>query len=140
MENNSLHDAYQICYPETTEGIRYMSLNEYQRRAMTTRLDTCNNFSYMSFGLVAEVGEVADIVAKAVRKQMTSIDSNNMNNEDHCREELYQGLKKELGDCLWFIAGLADYLGMSLQDVAQNNLDKLAARKATNTIIEHTDH
>ena len=37
-------------------------------------------------------------------------------------------LGSELGDCLWFIAMLADVAGMSLDDVAQNNIKKLRAR------------
>jgi hypothetical protein len=31
-------------------------------------------------------------------------------------------------------------MGVSLEDVAQQNLDKLAARKEQGTIITHTDH
>ena len=43
-------------------------------------------------------------------------------------------------DILWQLAGLCKTFGWTLEDVAQGNLDKLAARKAEGTIISHTDH
>lgn len=47
---------------------RVDKLDEYQTRAMSTRLDSCDNVTYMAFGLVAEVGELADKIAKWRRK------------------------------------------------------------------------
>ena len=41
-----------------------MQLNEYQQQAMTTCMDSCENDTYMLFGLMAEVGEIADKIAK----------------------------------------------------------------------------
>lgn len=37
-----------------------MTLNEYQHRAMSTCMDSCNNIAYMLTGLNAEIGEVND--------------------------------------------------------------------------------
>jgi len=37
-------------------------------------------------------------------------------------------LKKELGDIMWYIAELCDAYGFTMQDVADQNLSKLAAR------------
>ena len=75
-----------------------LTLNEYQKRAMSTCMPSCNNVSYM-------------------------------------KEEL----KKELGDILWQTAGLAHVMGWTLEDVAQMNLDKLAARKEAGTIDGNGD-
>ena len=46
-----------------------MRANEYQTRAMSTRLPSCENATYMLFGLMAEIGEIADKIAKWRRKE-----------------------------------------------------------------------
>ena len=46
-----------------------MELKEYQEKAMTTCMESCNNFSYMMLNLVGEVGELASKVAKGIRKK-----------------------------------------------------------------------
>ena len=38
-------------------------------------------------------------------------------------------LKKELGDVLWYMAALCCELGLSFDDVARHNIDKLMDRK-----------
>lgn len=40
-----------------------------------------------------------------------------------------RGLKKELGDSLWYIAVIADDFDVSLEDVAKINIAKLADRQ-----------
>ena len=51
-----------------------MRANEYQTRAMSTRLPSCENATYMLFGLMAEVGEIADKIAsnKAYDAKLTT--------------------------------------------------------------------
>ena len=39
-----------------------------------------------------------------------------------------EGLKKELGDVLWYISALASDLGVTLEDVAADNVAKLRSR------------
>ena len=38
-----------------------MELNEYQKRAMSTCMPSCENISYMLLNLVGEVGEFSSI-------------------------------------------------------------------------------
>lgn len=120
-----------------------MELNEYQSLAMSTCLPACENEVYMLNGLTAEVGEVNDLVAKWVRKGIARIDNNRLvfnTSDEKVRNEYVTALLKEIGDCAWFLAGLAHTLGVELNEVCWMNIDKLANRKKEGTIITHTDH
>ena len=88
---------------------RVDKLDEYQTCAMSTRLDSCDNVTYMAFGLVAEVGELADKIAKWKRKKEAYVTDDRLvfdtwktNEVDEKRTELM----KELGDVLWFVGVL----------------------------------
>lgn len=119
-----------------------MKLNEYQEKAMTTCLPTCNNFGYMFLNLMGEVGEFASKVAKAIRKGEQGIYGSELYTLEKGREsrdELFEALQLEAGDILWQLSGLCSALGWSLEDVAQANLDKLAARKVAGTIDGNGD-
>lgn len=118
-----------------------MEMNEYQKRAMTTCMPSCNNWSYMMLNLVGEVGELASKVAKAIRKNEVTIDNEmllpkNFAYPDHFLEDL----RAEAGDILWQLSGLCEVLGFPLEEVAQKNLDKLASRKARGVISGDGDN
>ena len=112
-----------------------MELQEYQDRAMTTCMPSSNNFSYMFLNLVGEVGEFASKVAKAIRKEQNRIEYNDLGVSTINDEEL----QKEAGDILWQLSGLCTVMGWNLEDIAQQNLDKLSARKAAGTIDGNGD-
>lgn len=122
-----------------------MTLNEYQEKAMSTCMDSCNNFSYMMLNLVGEVGELSSKVAKMIRKGKFEIggesnlrvDIKVMNGDDI--ETIDKELKLEAGDIAWQLAGLCKVLGWSLEEVCQANLDKLASRKARGVIDGNGD-
>ena len=118
-----------------------MTLNEYQNKAMSTCMVSCDNFSYMFLNLVGEVGELASKVAKDIRKGNAYIGGGrNLSYSDF--PELSQHeveLMKEAGDILWQLSGLCKVMGWSLEDVAQANLDKLQARKQAGTIDGNGD-
>lgn len=127
-----------------------MTLNEYQERAMSTCMPSCENISYMLLNLVGEVGEFASKVAKAVRKDQVKIgwweegqeaDENNLIPAGSFAEwdELKEELKKELGDILWQTAGVAFAMNWTLEEVGLGNLDKLAKRKEAGTIVGNGD-
>lgn len=126
-----------------------MTLNEYQKQAMTTCMPSSNNFSYMFLNLVGEVGEFASKVAKAIRKEQAQIggfvdmgiSSKNaliFKKFSTCIEQ-EEELMKEAGDILWQLSGLCTIMGWSLEDVGQTNLDKLQARKQAGTIVGNGD-
>lgn len=95
-----------------------MTFDEYQKRALTTAKDKDNELFHRVLGLVGEAGEVAEIIKKLVRDHNT--DLTRLNRE---------AMQKELGDVLWYVATLADYLDMSLADIASQNIAKLADRQ-----------
>ena len=107
-----------------------MTLEEYQKRAMTTCMASSENFSYMFLNLVGEVGEFASKVAKAIRKEENCIEYNDLGVTVTKNEEL----QKEAGDILWQLSGLCTVMGWNLEDIAQQNLDKLASRQQRNVI------
>lgn len=118
-----------------------MTLNEYQTKAMSTCMPTCNNIAYMVTGLTAEVGEVNDKIAKAVRKGQIEIVRNNLAVWDNrTPPEFKTELAKELGDCLWFIAGLAEILGYDLNTIGEMNIEKLKSRKERGVIDGNGDN
>lgn len=118
-----------------------LTLNEYQNKAMTTCMPSSENFSYMFLNLVGEVGEFASKVAKAIRKGNAEISHSKLSRigDTDMLATQDEELKKEAGDILWQLSGVCSVMGWFLNDVAQMNLDKLAARKAVGTIDGNGD-
>ena len=113
-----------------------LTLKEYQLGAMSTCMESSANFMYMLSGLTAEVGEINDKIAKAIRKGWIKIDNNNIVFQPHtgCPYDFTDELVKEISDCLWFVAGMSYVLNEPLNNVGHINLDKLASRKARGVI------
>jgi NTP pyrophosphatase (non-canonical NTP hydrolase) len=127
-----------------------MTLNEYQEKAMTTCLPTSNNFAYMMLNLMGEVGEFSSKVAKAIRKGKAMVERNEFypfkpDTKNVIRasammiDEDFEELQKEAGDILWQLSGLCKVMGWSLDDIAQQNLAKLADRKERKVIDGNGD-
>ena len=133
-----------------------MELTEYQSKAMSTCMDTSRNMSYMALGLVGEVGELMGKIAKAIRKGHVYVGSEIEGNlaypsdsdmhyapsllgKDDKAYEFEKGLRAELGDCLWFCAGICEVMGWDMDEVARENIDKLSARKKEGTIDGNGD-
>jgi NTP pyrophosphatase (non-canonical NTP hydrolase) len=97
-----------------------MECDDYQRAAMRTARDESapDEFMHLVLGLVGEAGEIAEKVKKLVRDK----------NGDLARLDR-DDMAAELGDVLWYTAVLANFLGLSLDDVARRNVDKLADRQ-----------
>lgn len=94
-----------------------MNFSDYQQKAMRSahvkepgELRTLQN---AALGLAGESGEVADLIKKASFQGHTV-------DEEH--------LAEEIGDILWYCALAATGLGLDLDDIAQNNINKLMRR------------
>jgi NTP pyrophosphatase (non-canonical NTP hydrolase) len=67
-------------------------------------------------------------VKKVLRDQSGEFDAHSL-----------EGLRLELGDVLWYVAQLATELNLSLDEIAEANLAKLASRVARDVIAGSGD-
>ena len=97
-----------------------MEFNEYQKSARQTAIysGAGKNFAYPALGLCGEAGEVAEKIKRIVRDGRDSI------NPEEVKE-----ISKELGDVLWYVANLAAEVGLDLEAIAAENLEKLKSRR-----------
>lgn len=120
-----------------------LSLNEYQKRAMTTCMETSRNPLYMLFMLGEEIGELQGKFSKAIRKGKIKFENNELVfTSKATKEEIVEFedlVAKECGDILWGVAGISEVIGWSLQHIGNTNLAKLQARKAIGTIDGNGD-
>jgi NTP pyrophosphatase (non-canonical NTP hydrolase) len=98
-----------------------MEFNEYQKLARQTAIysGAGKNFAYPALGLCGEAGEVAEKIKRIVRDGRDSITSEEM-----------KEISKELGDVLWYVANLAEEIGLGLDGIAVENIAKLESRHA----------
>jgi len=113
--DRDLSQKTSLCYTSV------MNLNEYQEQAKTTAVYTSSEQRLICtvLGLGGEAGEVSEKFKKIFRDKGGQI-------SDVDRREI----QKELGDVLWYLAVLSDTLGLTLDEVATLNLEKLKARQA----------
>lgn len=124
-----------------------LTLNEYQEKAKSTCLPESNNIFYMLANLIGEVGEFAGKAGKHMRKGKLFITTTDRNEDGkifhtqswNVTDEERQLMLSEIGDILWQTAGLASVMGVTLEDVARENLAKLASRKERNVIAGDGD-
>jgi NTP pyrophosphatase (non-canonical NTP hydrolase) len=104
-----------------------MDFNDYQVEARSTAIYPDKNelggLMYVTLGLTNEAGEVAGKLKKVLR-----------DDDGVLTMEKQQQLSQELGDVLWYLAGVASELGVKLSEVAEMNLEKLRSRAARGTL------
>ena len=112
---------------QTNESNKYKKVSDldmYQKVALTTAIYPREQaIIYPTLGLTGEAGEVANKVKKIIR-----------DGSDKNDDSLVSEIKSEIGDCLWYIAVLANDFNIKLSDIASANLEKLEKRKQKGTI------
>lgn len=121
-----------------------MTGNEYQKLAMRTNDDKAGermnkrDFDLRLYhnanlpdlinaclGLAGETGELLDMVKKYVFHEKP-LDT--------------EHLKKELGDCMWYVALFCKAMSWDLDDIIQMNIDKLKARYSDGFSTDLSNH
>lgn len=92
-----------------------MNFAEYQKAAQRTSNTGTGKDKIINgaMGLSGEAGEVIDLVKKHMFQG---------------HEMDIEKLIDEAGDCLWYIAEIAAGLGVTLEEIARHNIDKLWKR------------
>ncbi len=93
-----------------------MTPNEYQKEALRTASGMSKEYPRILNGLMGLNGEAGECIDILKKTEFQGHDFNPMKMVD------------ELGDVLWYAAQLATGLGVTLEYVAQHNVDKLLAR------------
>ena len=101
-----------------------MTADFYEARAGQTAIFPKEKaLEYLALGMTSEAGEVAGKVKKLIR--------------DGKGDKV--AIAYEIGDVLWYCAVLASELGVSLNTIMQNNLEKLHGRKERGTLAGSGD-
>lgn len=97
-----------------------MNLHDYQTAALRTASpkDKKNEIFHLILGLSGEAGEIAEKAKKIVRDKES--DFSQLDIDD---------ITKELGDVLWYVAVMANYFDIPLEEVGAKNIAKLADRQ-----------
>lgn len=95
------------------------AFNDYQRESRKTWnvIAVDHPIVYPTLGLANEAGEVAGKIKKIFRDHGGKI-----TDDDRA------ALKQELGDVLWYLTQICTELGLSLDEVASANIEKLFSR------------
>ena len=92
-----------------------MNLKEYQKLCKKTAkksnkdLELCN----WGLGISGEAGDVASCIKKLVF---------------HKNKDIKEGIKENVGDMLWYTAMLCNSLGWNMEDILNENIEKLKKR------------
>lgn len=101
-----------------------MDFDSYQHEASKLAIYPKDiGLPYTVIGLAGEVGELCNKFKKCLRDGADK-----------------QAMVPELGDCLWYLAMVAQELGVSLDQVAVDNIAKLMDRKQRDTLRGNGDN
>lgn len=98
------------------------TFNEYQKQALVTdhsaglELNDPDFFAIV-LGLAGEAGEVSEKFKKIYWHKKGVWD-----------DEDKKLIAKELGDILWYVSSLSNHVGVTLEDIAKANIEKIKSR------------
>jgi NTP pyrophosphatase (non-canonical NTP hydrolase) len=97
-----------------------MTFEEYQKLSRKTAIypKIGKKFIYPLLGLAGETGEVFEKFKKLFRDQ-----------KGRLNKDFLEMIKLELGDILWYLSNLCTDFGISFEEVAKKNLEKVFDRK-----------
>jgi NTP pyrophosphatase (non-canonical NTP hydrolase) len=85
--------------------------------------------AYPALGLAGEAGEVAEQAKRIIRDDGGEL-----------TDERREAIARELGDVLWYTTQLASELGLELNDIARENLEKLLSRQSRGVLSGRGDN
>lgn len=109
-----------------------MTLEEYQKAANETAVYPKENnlgIIYTTLGLASEAGEVAGKYKKVIRDMKSEM-----------TDEVKKEMGKEVGDVLWYVSQVCTELGLSLEEIAAENINKLRSRKERGRLSGNGDN
>lgn len=107
-----------------------VSLDEYQDFVESTWIPAATpmeNELRILMGIFGESGELAELVKKFYRDQGDPMEFRDL-------------AEKEIGDILYYLAKIANFYDLTLQDCLNNNVLKLTSRKERNVITGSGDN
>lgn len=96
-----------------------MNIDDYQSQALKSiaiKSKGTNALAHRALGLSGEAGIIANQLKKAIRDK-----------DGVLTPEDIELVQKRLGDVLYYVAALADYIDAPLSEIAKQNLDRSAA-------------
>ena len=103
-------NMYQVLAMRTNDGKCTERLIEFIEKNQQWDVGGIIN---ASFGMPGEVGELCDYIKKAIF---------------HGHDIDKVKVKKEIGDCAWYLALMCESFNVNLEEIMQLNIDKLKAR------------
>ena len=134
-ERNRAKERKEANMTPTPENYPYpLTMNDYQADAAATMIYKWKVI-YPSLGLASEAGEVCDKIKKMIRDQDIRFDGSEKLTDAQRADIIF-----ELGDVLWYVAALSRDLGVSLNELAHMNLEKLKLRQERNKLSGSGDN
>lgn len=107
-----------------SEQVQNNSLKEYQKLCKLTakKFDTSEKeILTWGLGIAGEAGDVASCIKK------TFVHNNDQRT----------GIKENIGDTLWYVAMICNFFGWDMQEILNENLEKLKKRYPNGFTIEN---